>query len=464
MTKSEVLGTQPIGKLLAQQAIPASIGFAVMSMNMVVDTIFVGKYIGDLAISAISIVVPISFFMSSFGMSIGMGGASIISRALGENNKDRAQLSFNNQITLTAFFMALFLVLGFAFQSQIITLYGAKAGMLDLTNTYYEIVMLGIPFLTLSMMANNNLRAEGKPKVAMLALLIPSLLNMVLDWLFISQYGWGMEGAAWATTISYLATGAFMVFYFLRGKTELKIIPKLFKLDWKIVGQIFSVGSVSLIRQVAISILTIVLHAMLFSYGKEIEGLGGEAAIGVYAIITRISMFAFFPLIGIAQGFVPIAGYNYGAKKFDRVQEAVKISVKIGLYFGIGLCGLLLIFSESIPLLFAKDSSSVLIEYAPKAIFIIFLMTPIVIFQLIGASFYQALGRGKPALLLTLTKQLFFLTPFVLILPPLLGLEGIWWSFPIADVLSGLVCWYYLRKGVKKMLAESQQENETILT
>ncbi len=459
MSKSESLGTEPIGKLLAKQAIPAAIGFAVMSLNMIVDTVFVGRYIGELAIGAISIVVPISFFMSSFGMSIGMGGASIVSRAMGAGNKEKAQLAFNNQITLTFIFIALFLVLGLVFKEGIMSLYGASGSIRSLTDVYYTIVMYGVPFLTLSMMANNNLRAEGKANIAMLALLIPSGLNMILDWIFIMQLEYGMEGAAWATTISYIATGVFMAGYFLSGRSELKVTPSLFPLKWVLVKEIFLVGSVSLIRQTAISILTIVLNSMLLNYGSLIPDLGGEKAISVYGIATRVSMFVFFPLIGIAQGFVPIVGYNYGAKKYDRVYEVVRLSSRVGLLIASILALMLLLGAEYVPMLFTDQYDIALRKYTPDAIFIIFLATPLLVYQLIGASFYQALGKGIPALLLTLTKQLFFLTPFAIVLPPIFGLEGIWYAFPIADVLSAAVCFYYLRRGVRKL-----KEEEMLLT
>lgn len=467
MEKSAALGTEPIGKLLAQQAIPAAIGFAVMTLNTVVDTIFVGKFIGKDAITAVYIITTVIFFMSSFGMSIGMGGASIVSRALGEGNKERALLSFNNQFTLLAIFIVLFSTLGFFFQSQIINLYGAEGNEITLSKTYFSIVLIGIPFLMTSMMINNNLRAEGKPRIAMLALLIPSLLNMVLDYLFIPVWGYGMEGAAWATAISFFVTGSFMVGYYLFANTELIFKPEYFRLKKHIVKEIFSVGSVSLIRQVAISILVIAMNAMIKIFGG-LEAIGSINAKASYAIVTRISMFMFFPLIGISQGFVPIAGYNYGAKKYDRVKEVVNLSLKSSIITGLILCFILIGFSSQIPNIFlasvAENSPSAnldtlaVADYTPKLIIIIFSMTPILAFQLLGASFYQALGKGTPALLLTLSKQLFFLTPLVLILPYFYGLDGIWWSFPIADTLSGLLCGYFLFRGVRLMFERAEAD------
>ena len=224
--KSSYLGIDPIPRLLLRQALPAAIGFMVMSVNMVVDTFFVGQYIGELAIGAISVIFPISFLFSSIGMSIGIGGGSIVSRALGEGRKEKALLSFNNQITLTIILAIVALIVGLFLKIPILNAFGAKGGIMPLAISYFNIVLLGIPFLALSMMANNNLRAEGKAKVAMVALLIPSVLNIFLDYLFIDIMNWGMEGAGWATSISYIGCAVFIAYFYISGKGELKVSSK----------------------------------------------------------------------------------------------------------------------------------------------------------------------------------------------------------------------------------------------
>ena len=211
---------------------------------------------------------------------------------------------------------------------------------MPLAISYFNIVLLGIPFLALSMMANNNLRAEGKAKVAMVALLIPSVLNIFLDYLFIDIMNWGMEGAGWATSISYIGCAVFIAYFYISGKGELKVIPQLFKIDKKIISEIFSIGSVNLVRQGTISLLAIVLNNTLYYYGNLEGGMGGEIAISVYGLATRMTMFALFPLIGIAQGFMPIAGYNFGAKKYERVSKVINTALISGydycfVYWGI---------------------------------------------------------------------------------------------------------------------------------
>lgn len=447
--KSSYLGTEPIPKLLLKQALPAAIGFMVMSMNMVVDTFFVGQYIGELAIGAISVIFPISFLFSSIGMSIGIGGGSIVSRALGSNNNQKAQLAFNNQISLTIFLAILAIIVGVFFKLPILDVFGAKGDIMPLADTYFSIVLIGIPFLALSMMANNNLRAEGKAKVAMIVLLIPSFVNIILDYIFIDIMDWGMAGAGWATTISYFGSAFYIIYFYVIGKGELKVRTKLLKLDFKIVSETFKIGSVNLVRQGTISLLAIVLNNTLYHYGELKGGIGGEIAISVYGLATRMTMFALFPLIGIAQGFMPIAGYNYGAKMYDRVKSVINYALVSGLIIAAFIGGVLMFSADYIPYLFTKDLK--LIQHAPNAIFWIFSATPIIVFLLIAPSYYQAIGKAKPALLLTLTKQGIFLIPLVLVLPMYYGINGVWYSFPISDVISAIICFYFLRVSIKKI-------------
>ena len=447
--KSSFLGTEKIPKLLLKQALPAAIGFMVMSLNMVVDTFFVGQYIGELAIGAISVIFPISFLFSSIGMSIGIGGGSIVSRALGNNDDKKAQLAFNNQISLTIFLAIIAIIIGVFFKIPILDVFGAKGAIMRLADDYFSIVLIGIPFLALSMMANNNLRAEGKAKIAMIALLIPSVVNIVLDYIFIDIMDLGMVGAGWATTISYLGCAGYIIYFYLAKKAELKVKLVLFKLNKLIVSEIFKIGSVNLLRQGTISLLAIVLNNTLFYYGNLQGGMGGEIAISVYGLATRMTMFALFPLIGIAQGFMPIAGYNYGAKMYDRVNSVIKIALIYGFIIASFIGIILMVSSDFIPYIFTKDTK--LIKHAPNAIFWIFSATPVIVFHLIAPSYYQAIGKAIPALLLTLTKQGVFLIPLVLILPIYFGIEGVWYSFPISDIISAGICFYFLRKSTSKL-------------
>jgi putative MATE family efflux protein len=444
MTKvASELGTGKISKLLIRQAVPATIGILVMSLNMIVDTIFVGQWIGVLAIAAITVVLPIAFLISSIGMGIGIGGSSIISRALGANNKEKAFLTFGNQISLTVILAILFVIIGNIFSAPILNLFGAKGTILPIASEYFGVIIYGIPFLAFAMMGNPTIRAEGKPKFAMYAMMVPAVLNVLLDILFIKVFNWGMWGAGLATSIAYASCGLYILYFFLSSKSELKISTKNFKLNFNIVKEITKLGGVSIVRQGAISILMIVLNYSLFTYG-------GELSIAVFGIINRVMMFALSPVLGVSQGFLPVAGFNIGAKNNTRVKETIKSSIWFGSILGSIIFIAILIFKEQIIWIFTNDAT--LLSQTPNAMFVVFLATPIITMQLIGSAYFQAAGKAMPALFLTLLKQGIFLIPLAYILPIFYGVDGVWWSFPIADVLSTIITVLILKREVDKNL------------
>ena len=448
---SQDLGTQPIGKLLIKQAVPASIGILVMSLNILVDTIFVGNWIGATAIAAINVVLPVSFFIAALGMSIGIGGSSIISRALGGDKTEKALKTFGNQITLTLLFTVTLVVFGLYYVDSIIPAFGGKGTIFEPAKIYYKIVLYGVPFLALCMMGNTVIRAEGKPKFAMYAMMIPSVGNLVLDYVFINLMGYGMEGAAWATTASYLLCFVFILWFFASKNSELKIKFSHFGLQKNIVKEIGSLGFVTLARQAVVSITYLFMNNILYD-------LGGETSVTSYAIVGRMLMFALFPVFGITQGFLPIAGFNYGAAKFLRVRLVINTAIKYAVILASMIFVLLMVFPEAITRLFTHDAE--VIKETPSAMRWVFAATPIIAIQLIGAAYFQAIGKAIPALLLTLTRQGFFFIPLILILPIFYGELGVWMSFPISDVLATIVTAYYLNKEIKSTLTIKPVEKE----
>ena len=446
---SQDLGTQPISKLLIKQAVPASIGILVMSLNILIDTIFVGNWIGSLAIAAINVVLPVSFFIAALGMAIGVGGSSIISRALGAKNKEKALKTFGNQLTLTLLFTISFAVFGLYFVDTLIPAFGGKGNIFDPAKIYYEIILYGVPVLGFVMMGNNVIRAEGKPKFAMYAMLIPSIGNLLFDYIFINLLGYGMAGAAWATTGSYIVSFIFILWYFLSKNSELKINLSHFKLDKEIVSEIGSLGFVTLARQAVVSVTFLLVNNALY-------GFGGETSVTAYAIVGRMMMFVLFPVFGITQGFIPIAGYNYGAKQFDRVKEVIYTAIKSATVLGTIIFIGLMFFPEVITKWFTSDID--VIEVTPNYMRIAFAAVPILAIQLISAAYFQAVGKALPALLLTLTRQAIFFIPLMFILPEFFGELGIWIAFPIADVLSTIVTYYFLRREVKLKLQTKEVE------
>ena len=426
-----------------------------MSLNMIVDTIFVGRWLGPLAISAITVVIPVTFFIAAIGLAVGIGGSSVLSRALGSGDHDKALRVFGNQTTITFFTSGLLAVLGLLFQHQLIQFFGADESFMELALTYYRIVLYGIVMLSMCMMGNNVIRAEGKPKFAMYAMLLPAIGNIIMDYLLIKVFDFGMAGAAWATFTSYFICFAF-IFWFFVAKSELRLKWESFVLKKSIVNEINALSAVTLARQGTIAVLTILLNNVLIKYGDALD-------VASYGIISRMLMFALFPVIGVNQGFLPIAGYNYGAKNYHRVRESINLAIKSSGVFAVGIFALIMIFPTEIVSIFLSNSESLdaqtladnkeILARTPSALRWVFAATPVIVIQLIGASYFQAVGKAIPALLLSLTKQGFFLIPLLLILPPFMGVFGVWISFPIADVLSTIVTGFYLNKAVKKDLA-----------
>jgi putative MATE family efflux protein len=437
MAKSDELGTENINRLLFKQSVPAALGILVLSIYNLIDTIFVGHFVGSIGIAAVTVVMPISFLISSIGMAIGLGGGSVISRALGAKNKEKANLTFGNMIGITLTIAMLFVVVGLFFLDEILISFGGKGETLGYARDYFSILLIGVPFLSWAMMSNNVIRAEGKPKFAMMVMMVPAISNIFLDALFIWYFNWGVKGAAWATTISYVLSAIYALSFFKRGNSELNISFKYFRVDLHVAREIISMGGVTLARQGTISLLILILNHTLFRYG-------GEISIAVYGIISRLMMFTLFPVMGLVQGFVPIAGYNYGAKLWDRVTLVVNYSIKYGVFLSFIIFLGILLGAEKLVKVFSDDVF--LLKSTATALRITFLATPFVAVQLVGSAYFQAIGKAVPALVLSLSKQGFFLIPLVLILPMFFGLNGIWYSFPVADLASTLVTWIFLKR------------------
>lgn len=451
MAPKSRFGTDPLGKLLRQQAVPASVGFLVMSIYGIVDTIFVGQYVGAMAIGAITVVMPITFLISSIGMAIGVGGSSIISRAFGAEDDKRAYRTFGNQVMTTLTLAVLFMGLGFYFMEDILKLFGGRGEILQPSIEYFEIILIGIPFLAWAMMSNNVIRAEGHPKIAMMTLLIPAITNIILDPIFIIVLDMGIEGAAWATTLSYVTSAMYTTWFFVMGPSEMTLTWDSLKLHPSIMREMTSLGSVTLARQGTISVLSIVLNNSLFVYG-------GETGVAVYGIVNRMLMFANFPVIGVTQGFVPIVGYNYGAALHHRVSDLTRISIRSASLISFSIFVLIMVFAEPIVRVFTTDQQ--LIKEAAPAMRWVFLANPLLAFNMIGGAFYQAIGKAGKALFLSLAKQGYFLIPLVLGLPILFGLTGIWIAFPIADFGAALISVIALRQSNVRLFQKTSPAHQ----
>ncbi len=429
MDKTERLGKEKISKLLIKLSLPATVGMFAMGLYNVVDAIFIGRGVGALGIAGITIVMPIQMLMTAIGMAIGIGGASIISRNLGAKNNEKANITFGNMIILTVIISFTMSIIGYVFMKPVLLLFGAKGGIIQYAKDYLSIILIGTPLVSFAMMSNNVIRSQGNAKVAMISMLISALTNIILDPIFIFGFNMGIKGAATASVISQFITFFYIIHFFIKGKgvIKIKINKKYIKPRKPIVKEIFAIGISSFVRQGSGSIMIIVLNHTLIIYG-------GELSVAVFGIVIRILRFLFIPMLGIAQGFLPISGFNYGAKDYKRVREIFKKSNITTLIIGLTGFTITMIFAKQIISLFTTDP--VLIRESINALRIIILAIPIIGFNVIGSSYYQALGKALPALFLSLLRPIILIIPLVLIMSAFLGLDGIWYSFPIADIIS----------------------------
>lgn len=441
MAANEEFGTGSVKKLLLRQAVPASVGILFLTVNLLVDTILVGRWIGSIAIAALTVVTPISFLIASLGLAIGTGGSSVLSRALGAGKDEKAQAAFAHQIMLTLLLSSLVVAFGLFFSDEMLGLFGAKGDIIAPAKEFYYPILLAGPLQALTAMGNSVIRAEDKSRFAMVVTIVPAVMNIILDVLFIKVFNWGIFGAAMATALSFALGFLFMLWFFIR-KSDIRLKAKHFIPNLRLTGEISGLSGTTLARQSVISVLSVLLNHSLYAHG-------GETSITVYGIISKMLMFALFPVNGITEGFLPIAGYNFGARKFKRVKETVKISVLFAGGIAIAIYAIILIFATSIVGAFTNDPK--ILKATPDALRWVFAASPIIAIQLIGSAYFQAAGKAAKALMLTLTKQGFFLIPLILILPDKFGIFGIWVSFPIADVLATLVTGFFLLRTMKHL-------------
>jgi len=453
---SKALGEENIGKLLKRLSIPAMMGMMVNALYNFVDTVFLGQFVGVDAIGALAISFPIQMIIMGFGTMIGIGAASAASRALGAKQIEKADHIVGNAF-LSIFIIGILLItFGREFLNPILTLFGATDTLLPLAYDYMNIILMGSIFLTISMVSNNVIRAEGNAKVAMISMMIGTGFNIILDPIFIELLGFGIRGAAIATVLGQILAFLYVTNYFYRGKSNFKIMPHHLKPNFEYLKEIFTVGFPTFMRQIAGSILAIVVNNSLGFYG-------GDLAISVYGVINRVLMFILMPMFGIVQGFQPIASFNYGAKNFKRVIEVLKVSLKfLIIYSTIGVI-IVQLFPGLIIKMFNNDTE--LISLGKVAIRVVTIMIPFVGIQILSASLFQAIGKAGPALIVSMSRQTLFLIPLVLLLPKFnnLGLIGIYAAFPLADVLAIALSLYLLKREVNSLKSKHLAiEDETI--
>jgi putative MATE family efflux protein len=422
--RQRVLANEGIRKLLWKFSLPAGVGMFVMALYNVVDTAFVGQAVGPLAIAGLSIVFPVQMFAMSLGGMLGIGGASVISRALGANNLGRAESTLGNLITSAITVGIIMTSIIFANSDFWLRILGATDTVMPYAFDYLTIVIWGTLFQVYVMSINNAARAEGNATVAMLTMVIGALTNIGLDALFIMRLGMGIRGAAIATVIAQAVSCIYLTRYYSSGNSTLKIHAKNLVIKLDIMREVIAIGVSSFVRMVSTSFIVVLLN-------RTVITLGGDIYLAAVGIVGRVSLFAIMPLIAVAQGLLPILGFSYGAKRYDRSIDVTNISVKVATVLSLIAFVTIFFFSEQIIGIFSNDKT--LVDIGSNVIKTIFLAWYLVGFQTVGSTVFQAIGKARPAFLTSIARQIMFLLPLLIILPKVLGLNGVWIAYPIAD-------------------------------
>jgi putative MATE family efflux protein len=425
-----VLDDHRIGRLLLKLSLPTFFGFFVMTLYNVVDTIYIGHYVGPLGIAGLSIVFPLQMISIGIGEMTGMGGASLISRSIGAGDVLKAEQTLGNALTANIVLSIVLMVVCLAMPDFWLRLMGSSETILPYARDYMTIIVIGMLFMTFSMALNNLIRSEGNARVPMIGMIIGAVTNIILDSIFIITLGMGVQGAALATVIAQLVSVAYFMLYYFGGKSFLKIHSRNLAIRWHILKEILAIGIASFARMVASSFSAIFVNRMLILYG-------GDFAISAFGIIHRILMFAIMPGIVIGGGLQPILGFNYGAKRYDRAIRAILIAM--GAAFACGLFVFVVVFFAPEPFIRIFTNDTVLVEISVYAAKRIFLALYVISIMMVGSLIFQAIGKAVQSFITSVARPILFLIPVVMILPHFWGLDGVWWAFPISDGLTFLL-------------------------
>lgn len=443
MDRSKQLGEGSVGKLLWKFSIPAIVGMLVNALYNIIDRIFVGKGVSELAITATTVAFPIMNIIMAFGMLIGIGAAATVSIKLGQQNRKEAEHILGNAFVLIIIASILVTVFGLIYQVPLLKLLGASKEALPLAKDFSTIILFGAVLQNIGFGLNSIIRSEGNPKMAMITMLIGAILNTIFNPIFIFGFHLGIRGSALATIVSQTVCSIWVFSYFTGKKSSLKLTRKNMKLSPHIVLQIFAIGMSPFFMQIAASIINIVLNNDLAFYG-------GDKAIAAIGIITSVTMLILMPIFGINQGSQPIIGYNYGAKNYDRVKKTLKLAILWAS--SICIVGFIIVqlFPKAIINVFSNADAE-LLNIGSSGLRIFLAMLPIIGFQIVSSNYFQAVGKSIISIFLSLTRQVIVLLPLLLILPRYLHLTGVWMAGPTADFISSLITAIFIYRELRHL-------------
>ncbi len=440
-SSTQLLGIEKISTLLLRYAIPAIIAMTASSLYNLVDSIFIGHGVGPLALSGLGITMPLMNLGAAFGSLVGIGASTLLSIKMGQNDRSSALLILGNVIILNTLIGLLYTLVCLPLLDPILTFFGASENTIGYARSYMVILLAGNVITHIYLGLNDMLRASGYPGRAMAFMLTAVGLNCILNGIFIFGFGWGIAGAAWATVIAQATAMTLEIRHFVNPKSFVHFTRQTIRLKRSIVKGILSIGLAPFLMYVCSSVIVILINRALRFHG-------GDLYIGAYSNVNRIAMLFVMVVMGLNQGMQPIVGYNFGARKIDRVIRTLKyvICCAVGVTTtGFTVCQL---FPRYITMLFTDDPT--LLDISSHALRIVLAMFPFVGFQMVTSNFFQSIGMAPKAIFLSLTRQLLFLVPFLLTLPIFFEADGVWMSMPLADAaattLAAILLWRQFRK------------------
>ena len=450
------LGTDSLSSLLWRYAVPAIIAQVSSSLYNIIDSIFVGQGVGPMAISGLALTMPVMNLSAAFGAMVGVGSSALTSIRLGQGNKRAAELILGNVVLLNVVMGVAFMALGLFYLDDLLYLFGASDDSIPYAREFMRVILIGNVITHLYLGLNNQLRVTGYPQKAMHTMLLSVVLNLVLCPLFIFVFKWGIAGSAWATVIAQTVALGWQLHHFSNRQNFLSFRRDSFRFNRDIVRGTLSIGMAPFIMQCCACVVVIFVNNTMQHYG-------GDLAIGAYGIVNRVAFLFTMVVMGLNHGMQPIVGYNYGAKNYERVRRILFMTIgwaTVVTTVGFLVCQL---FPEYVVRLFAKEDGSgdatQLITLASHGLQAILIAFPIVGFSMVVGNFFQYIGKAKRAILLSMTRQLIFILPLLVVLPPLWGQDGVWYSIPIADTMAMLLALVLLIYQLRKLRRTPDSEH-----
>ena len=462
MVVANPLGTEPITKLILKFSVPAIISMVVNAIYNMVDQIFIGWGIGMLGIAATNVAFPLNTISTAIALLVGIGGASNFSLSLGKGDEERARACAGNTISLLILFGVALGVVSIIFLEPLLYLCGATEQVMPYAIPYTLIICIGLPFMVLTIGACHLIRADGNPTFAMWCMLSGAIFNLIFDPVFLFVFDMGIEGIALATTLGQVLSAAIGGFYLLRRFRTVKLTKASLRPRWNVSSAIFALGAASFVNQIAMTAVQIMLNNAFKHYGA-LSVYGSEIPLAAVGALSKIAILFFGFCIGIAQGCQPIHGFNYGAKHYDRVQQTLRIALAAAT--GISFVSFLVIqiFPQQLIAIFGENDP-LYVQFGIRLFRIQFFMMFINGIQPVAANFFSSIGKPKIGMFTSLTRQVIFFIPLILILPRFWGIDGILFAAPIADSVAAVLAIIFLVREMRitnQLKAEELQKQQT---